>query len=66
VIVRNNGIGPDESEIIAHCKRMLTSYKCPKTVEFIDVMPKTSTGKPSKPALREWAGRRSSTFSPIS
>lgn len=60
VIVRNNSIGLDEREIIAHCKRMLTGYKCPKSVDFIDVMPKTSTGKPSKPALREWAGRRSS------
>lgn len=58
VVVRTPDSGLEPGDIIAHCKRTLTGYKCPKTVDFIDVMPKTSTGKPSKPALREWAGRR--------
>ncbi len=45
-------------EIIAHCRTRLAHFKCPKAVEFGD-LPKTSTGKVQKFALREreWQGR---------
>lgn len=43
-----------EAEIVAWCKTLLASFKCPRTVVFIEV-PKTSTGKIQKFKLRELA-----------
>ena len=49
---------PDSSatstELIAHCKSLLASYKCPKQIVF-ETIPKTSTGKIQKFQLREKA-----------
>jgi fatty-acyl-CoA synthase len=42
------------SELIAHCKSLLASYKVPREVRFEEI-PKTSTGKIQKFALRERA-----------
>ncbi|MBI2964410.1 MAG: long-chain-fatty-acid--CoA ligase [Deltaproteobacteria bacterium] len=52
------GRRPSAEDIIAHCRGRLAHFKCPKAVEFIE-LPKTSTGKVQKFALREreWAGR---------
>jgi fatty-acyl-CoA synthase len=44
-----------EDEIIAHCKAQLAAFKVPKGVVFGPV-PKTSTGKIQKYALRKLAG----------
>jgi fatty-acyl-CoA synthase len=45
-------------ELIAFCRERLAHYKCPDAVEF-GPLPKTSTGKVQKFALREreWSGR---------
>ncbi len=48
------GMGATEAEIIAHAQGGLARYKCPRTVVFGEV-PKTSTGKIQKFALRERA-----------
>jgi fatty-acyl-CoA synthase len=47
-------------EIIEFCRKRLAHYKCPDTVEF-GPLPKTSTGKVQRFALREreWTGRES-------
>jgi fatty-acyl-CoA synthase len=42
-------------ELIAHCRRHLASFKCPREVRFGEV-PKTSTGKIQKHLLRAQAG----------
>ena len=44
-----------EDELIAHCRDMIASYKKPKYVREIDVLPRNSTGKVVKVALRERA-----------
>lgn len=46
----------DEAELIAFCTQRLASYKKPTTVRFIDVMPRTATGKQQKYQLRERYG----------
>ncbi|MDT3698627.1 MAG: long-chain fatty acid--CoA ligase [Thermincola sp.] len=53
------GATANEAEIIEFCKQNLASYKKPKTVEFLNELPKNGTGKLLKTALREkyWAGR---------
>jgi acyl-CoA synthetase (AMP-forming)/AMP-acid ligase II len=48
-----------ETELIEFCRAQLTHYKCPRSVEFRDVLPKTGTGKILKRDLRKeyWEGR---------
>ncbi len=48
------GESATEAEIVAWCKGLLASFKCPRTVVFAEV-PKTSTGKIQKFRLREMA-----------
>jgi fatty-acyl-CoA synthase len=47
-----------EAELAAFCRERLAHFKCPKSIEFVE-LPKTSTGKIQKFKLREmaWAGR---------
>jgi fatty-acyl-CoA synthase len=53
------GRSVDEQSLIAHCRTVLPGFKVPKAVEFIDILPKTPTGKIQKFMLRdrEWADR---------
>ena len=44
----------DAAELIAHCKTLLAGYKVPREIRF-EELPKTSTGKIQKFALRERA-----------
>jgi fatty-acyl-CoA synthase len=48
----------DENELIEFCRARLAHYKCPKSIEFIDALPKTATGKFLKKELRKkyWTG----------
>lgn len=50
--------GISEAEIIAHTKEKLGGVKAPKTVAFIDSIPRTAAGKMDKKALRVpyWGG----------
>ncbi len=41
------------AEIIEHCRPQLASYKIPRAVEFVDDLPKTSTGKILRRALAD-------------
>ncbi len=50
------GASASSDDLIAWCKQNLASYKCPRTVVFIE-LPKTSTGKIQKFKLREMAKR---------
>ncbi|HYR88133.1 MAG TPA: AMP-binding protein, partial [Terriglobia bacterium] len=42
--------------LYAHCRERLAGFKCPRRIEFVDELPKTSTGKILKYVLRsrEW------------
>jgi len=48
------GSSVDAAELIAHCKSLLAGYKVPREIRFEEI-PKTSTGKIQKFALRERA-----------
>ena len=58
-VTLNSEASASADEIIAFCRQRLAHYKCPDTIEF-GPLPKTSTGKVQKFALREreWAGRK--------
>ncbi|MBE1535573.1 acyl-CoA synthetase [Actinomadura algeriensis] len=40
-------------ELIAHCRAELAAYKCPRTVDFVDELPRDPSGKLYKRVLRE-------------
>jgi len=50
-----------EIELIEHCRLHLAHYKCPRSVEFLESLPRTGTGKVLKRDLRKkyWQGRES-------
>lgn len=46
---------PTEAEIIAHCRESLAAYKVPKSVRFVDELPKSPIGKILRRELRAQA-----------
>ena len=44
-IVLKDGRESTEEEFIAFCRARLADYKCPKTVRFVNEIPKGPTGK---------------------
>jgi acyl-coenzyme A synthetase/AMP-(fatty) acid ligase len=55
-----DGVVGDEAlarELIAFCRDHLAHFKCPRTVDFVDELPRLPTGKLYKGVLREkyWA-----------
>jgi len=44
-VVLKEGESASEDGLIAFCKERLAAYKCPRKVQFVSDVPKTSTGK---------------------
>ena len=59
LVVLKPGAQVGESELIEFCRSRLAHYKCPRSVEFFDSLPKTGTGKILKKDLRKkyWQGQ---------
>jgi acyl-coenzyme A synthetase/AMP-(fatty) acid ligase len=58
-VVLRPGVVPAEllkTELQQHCKRLVAAYKYPREVEFVQELPKTTSGKTRHVALRERAG----------
>jgi len=60
-VLRKPGGEVNEAELIAYLQRHIARYKVPKAIEFVNQLPRTSTGKIQKFELREkeWAGHSS-------
>ncbi|HEX5379845.1 MAG TPA: fatty acid--CoA ligase [Phenylobacterium sp.] len=58
IVVRKPGCDPTPDEIIAWARRQIAGFKAPKSVDFIDVLPRNASGKILRRELRElyWAG----------
>lgn len=58
MVVLKPGAKATEEEIISFCKERLARYKVPKSVDFVDELPKTGSGKIAKRELRDryWKG----------
>ncbi|GAB3383099.1 acyl-CoA synthetase [Amycolatopsis echigonensis] len=52
-VVPREGVTLTEDEVLAHARKHLAGYKCPKYVVFVDALPKNPSGKIVKRALRE-------------
>jgi acyl-coenzyme A synthetase/AMP-(fatty) acid ligase len=50
-VVSEKGQTISEEEILTYCKKKLPDFKIPKVIRFLDEIPKTKTGKFSKPNL---------------
>jgi long-chain acyl-CoA synthetase len=59
VVALKPGITATAEEIMQFCKERLSSYKKPKSVDFLPELPRTAAGKISKKDVRApyWAGR---------
>jgi long-chain acyl-CoA synthetase len=53
VIVPKPGLSVTSEAIVAHCRQRIANYKCPRSVEFRDVLPLSSVGKVLKNELRK-------------
>jgi acyl-CoA synthetase (AMP-forming)/AMP-acid ligase II len=51
-VVRQDGAGVSDADLIHHCRSALSAYKCPETIQFVAAVPKTSRGKVNRAALR--------------
>ncbi|WP_036437791.1 class I adenylate-forming enzyme family protein [Mycobacterium sp. URHB0044] len=47
-----DGYAVDAETLIAFCRERMAAYKYPRTIEFVDDIPKTATGKVMRRALR--------------
>lgn len=49
------------ADLIGYCRSELAGYKCPRTVDFVDELPRDPNGKLYKRLMREqyWAGHQS-------
>jgi len=58
VITLKTGCQASCAEVLDHCRKHLAGFKIPKSIEFVDALPKGGTGKILKKVLREkfWAG----------
>jgi fatty-acyl-CoA synthase len=59
LVVLRPGSHATESEIVEFCRSRLTHYKCPRSVDFLESLPRTGTGKVLKRELRKkyWQGQ---------
>jgi len=60
IVVLKPGDSVSEEEIIAHCRQYLAGFKIPKSVDYIDVIPRNAVGKMLKKDLRQpyWEGKK--------
>jgi long-chain acyl-CoA synthetase len=59
VVASRPGAVPDPAGLIAHARAQIAGYKLPKSVDFVDALPRNATGKVMKHELRAryWQGR---------
>jgi fatty-acyl-CoA synthase len=60
VVVLKPGVKATEEELLEFCRARMSHYKCPRSVEFMESLPKTGTGKLLKRELRQkyWSAQK--------
>jgi fatty-acyl-CoA synthase len=60
VVVLKPGSRASEDEVLGFCRSRLSHFKCPRSVEFVESLPKTGTGKVLKRELRQkyWSAQK--------
>jgi len=59
VVVLKKGYNTSADDLIGFCKERLARYKAPRSIDFVDALPKSPQGKILKREIREkyWQGR---------
>ncbi len=57
-VTLRQGRSADADALIAFCRERIAAYKCPRSIDFVDEMPREASGKLKKRLLRDryWAG----------
>ena len=60
IVVANDGVEAGDElvgTLAEYCRENLAGYKCPRSFDFVDALPRTGTGKVQKRKLRDpyWA-----------
>ena len=53
LVVVKPGSNPTEAELLEFCRSRIAHFKCPPSIEFLESLPKTATGKILKKGLRQ-------------
>lgn len=58
LVVLRDGFQTNEEDMIKFCRDNLAHFKCPTSIEFVESLPRTATGKLQKFVMREkyWEG----------
>jgi long-chain acyl-CoA synthetase len=57
IIVLHEGAKVNSEELLAHCRKLIGGYKCPRSFEFrSEPLPVTAVGKVRKKVLRDPSG----------
>ena len=64
LVVLKPGTAATGEELLDFCRSRLAHYKCPRSVEFLDALPKTGTGKILKRDLRKKYWSNTETIRP--
>lgn len=61
IVVLKPGVEVTARELIEFCRARLSHYKCPHSIEFVESLPKSGTGKIMKRELRKkyWSAQKS-------
>ncbi len=59
IVVLKAGMAVTAEDLIAHCRGLIAGYKCPKSIDVVDVLPRNPSGKVLRRELRApfWEGR---------
>ena len=59
IVVLKSGEIASEADLIEFCRANMAHFKCPRSIYFMDALPRTATGKIQKNILRDnfWQGR---------
>lgn len=59
VVVLKPGMSASEQDLISHCKSELAHFKAPKSVDFVEALPKSPVGKILRRVIKEryWQGK---------
>jgi acyl-CoA synthetase (AMP-forming)/AMP-acid ligase II len=52
VVVGKQGVPIEAVELMAHCRQFIAGYKCPKSIDFVNELPRLPSGKINKVNLR--------------
>ena len=56
LVIAKPGVRLSEAELLEFCRSRIAHYKCPRSIVFVESLPKTATGKVLKKHLRQVYG----------